>query len=249
MRTRRTTPLSIRKQRHFRRFRFLLSSLVLLGVAWGAGLLWYVNLIPDQVQDPDRKTDAIVVLTGGSERLAEGRKLLSHHLAKKLFISGVYRGVEVDELLNANQADPRLVSCCIVLGHTAENTRGNALETAAWMAKEGYHSLRIVTANYHMPRSLLEFKSLMPDVEIISHPVFPGNVKVHDWWRWPGSASLIASEYNKYLFAALRNKLVEWLPHSQNVAPPGIQPEKDTDQPDPELSALGKQSRTIGPNG
>src|SRR5690606_9365765 len=101
---------------------------------------------------------------GGSERLSEGRRLLTRQLADKLFISGVYRGVEVDELLSAGKSDPRLISCCVILGHVAENTRGNALETAVWVYEEGYKSLRIVTANYHMPRSLLEFRSLMPDI-------------------------------------------------------------------------------------
>ena len=130
----------------------------------------------------------------------------------------IYRGVEVDELLSVGKSDPRLIACCVVLGHVAENTRGNAIETAVWMYEEGFKSLRIVTANYHMPRSLLEFKSLMPDVEIVAHPVFPDNVKVDNWWRFPGSSALIASEYNKYVFASLRNALLNWLPNGDRAA-------------------------------
>src|SRR5690606_34953890 len=88
-------PLSVQHRRRFRRFRFLLSSLILLGLVWAGGFVWYVGIIPTGVEAPDRKTDAIVVLTGGSERLSEGRRLLTRQLADKLFISGVYRGVEV----------------------------------------------------------------------------------------------------------------------------------------------------------
>lgn len=205
-------PLSVQHRRRFRRFRFLLSTLIILGLLWAGGFVWYVNSIPVTVENPNQRTDAIVVLTGGSERLSEGRRLLTHGMADKLFISGVYRGVEVDELLSVGKSDPRLISCCVVLGHIAENTRGNALETAIWVRDEGYKSLRIVTANYHMPRSLLEFKSLMPDVEIIPHPVFPDTVKIENWWRFPGSTALIASEYNKFMFASLRNSLLQWLP-------------------------------------
>ncbi|OSQ49180.1 YdcF family protein [Thalassospira alkalitolerans] len=211
-------PLSVLHRRRFRRFRFLLSTVILVGLLWAGGFVWYVGIIPTNVEEPDRKTDAIVVLTGGSERLSEGRRLLTRRLAEKLFISGVYRGVEVDELLSAGQADPRLLSCCVVLGHVAENTRGNAIETAVWVYEEGYKSLRIVTANYHMPRSLLEFRSLMPDVDIIAHPVFPDTVKVDSWWRWPGSASLIASEYNKFLFASLRNYVLQLLPGGNSAS-------------------------------
>ncbi|WP_417828445.1 YdcF family protein [Thalassospira sp.] len=211
-------PLSVQHRRRFRRFRFLLSTIIFCAMVWAAGFIWYVDHIPKTVDSPAEKTNAIVVLTGGSERLSEGRRLLMRGLADKLFISGVYRGVEVDELLSVGKSDPRLISCCVVLGHVAENTRGNAIETAVWMHEEGYHSLRIVTANYHMPRSLLEFRSLMPDVDIIAHPVFPDHVKIDNWWRFPGSSALIASEYNKYVFASLRNTLLNWLPDSDRHA-------------------------------
>jgi len=211
-------PRSVQHRRRFRRFRFLLSVVIFCGLVWAAGFVWYVNSIPTTVDNTNQHTDAIVVLTGGSERLSEGRRLLARGMAQKLFISGVYRGVEVDELLSAGKADPRLLSCCVVLGHVAENTRGNAIETAVWIYEEDYKSLRIVTANYHMPRSLLEFRSLMPDVEIIPHPVFPDNVKIENWWRFPGSTALIASEFNKYMFASLRNSLLHWLPNGDRTA-------------------------------
>jgi uncharacterized SAM-binding protein YcdF (DUF218 family) len=72
------------------------------------------------------------------------------------------------------------------------------------MRDQGFKSLRLVTANYHMPRSLLEFRHAMPDLEIVPHPVFPENFKQDEWWLWSRSASLVASEYSKYLIALLR---------------------------------------------
>jgi hypothetical protein len=30
---------------------------------------------------------------------------------------------------------------------------------------------------------------------------------IEDWWRRPGTASLVIGEYNKYLLAAVRNLL------------------------------------------
>ena len=223
-------PLSVQLRRRSRRFRFLLSTLIVLGLVWLAGFVWYVDSIPTTVDNPDQRTDAIVVLTGGSERLSEGRRLLARGLAKKLFISGVYRGVEVDELLSVGKSDPRLIACCVVLGHVAENTRGNAMETAVWVNEQGYKSLRIVTANYHMRRSLLEFKSLMPGVDIIANPVFPDTVRIENWWRYPGSTTLIASEFNKYLFASLRNSILHWLPggnHPSLQTPDATEPDQN----------------------
>jgi len=157
---------------------------------WGAGLLWFAHAIPGDVADPDSKTDAIVVLTGGSLRVRSGLELLAAGKAKKLFISGVYPATDAAALLRAEHLSSARLTCCIVLGHTADNTLGNALETASWMRREGFHSLRLVTGAYHMPRSLLEFRRAMPDALIIPHPVFPGRVRQERWWAWPGTAVL-----------------------------------------------------------
>ena len=177
-----------------------------LGI-WLVGLLWFAKDLPVSVAAPARATDAIVVLTGGSRRVHQGLELLAQRRAKKLFISGVYRGVDVRELLSVSQQSPADLDCCIALGYEADSTRGNARETADWMREQGLGSLRLVTAAYHMPRSLLEFRRAMPKIEIVPHPVFPEHVKQRDWWRWPGSASLIISEYNKYLVALARGLL------------------------------------------
>ncbi|HLN25627.1 MAG TPA: YdcF family protein [Patescibacteria group bacterium] len=180
-------------------------ALAILALAWLAGFIWYAADMPDRVTDTQTATDAIVVLTGGSERLDTGLALLRQKMGRKLFVSGVYHGVDVAELLRLTRQKPDEVECCIILGHAADNTIGNAVETAAWMHAEGFHTLRLVTANYHMRRSLLEFHQAMPNVVIIPHPVFPDTVKQGQWWMWPGTAHLIATEYTKYLAAQVRH--------------------------------------------
>ncbi len=177
----------------------------LFGLAlWTAGLVRFAGQIPSGVDDPMSRTDAIVVLTGGSERLATGLRLLAEGRAGKLFVSGVHRGVDVSQLLRVARRTPRELDCCIVLGHDADDTVGNARETARWISAEGYDSLRLVTANYHMRRSLLEFRRALPRATIVAHPVTPPHVKRRNWWRFPGTASLVIGEYNKFLVAALR---------------------------------------------
>ncbi|MDZ5646402.1 YdcF family protein [Nitrospirillum sp. BR 11828] len=178
-----------------------------LGVLWVGGLLTFAANIPRAPEDATAATDAIVVLTGGSERLETGFDLLAAGRAQKLFISGVYRGVDVRALLRLSQATPAALECCVVLGYSADDTVGNAAETARWMQAEGYHSLRLVTANYHMPRSLVEFRHALPDVRIVPHAVQPPNVRLDGWWHWRGTAGLIVSEYDKYLVAFLRHAL------------------------------------------
>lgn len=175
-----------------------------VAIAWAAGLFLFVSSIPKSVEAPTRKADAVVVLTGGTLRLDHGLDLLSQGLGKKLFVSGVHRGIDVTELLRVSRQTPGRLDCCIALGYDADDTRGNAQETVRWVREQGYKTIRLVTASYHMPRSLLEMHQVMPDVEILVHPVFPNHVKVENWYRWPGTSALIVGEYNKYLLAPVR---------------------------------------------
>jgi len=181
---------------------FLALSAVFL--VWAAGLYLFASLIPEPGNTFPEKTDAIVVLTGGAGRVGEGLSLLEKGIAQKLFISGVYRGVDVRALLKLARRAPGNLECCIALGYAADSTRGNAAETAEWIAREKFKSVRLVTASYHMPRSLLEFRHALPDeIRLVPHPVFPAGFYAENWWRWRGSARLAISEYHKYIVARL----------------------------------------------
>lgn len=192
-----------KRGRSGRKRRVLLVLVVLAAAGWLAGLILFARTIPRDIQRSTDETDAIVVLTGGTMRMEEGLRLLSQKLGKKLFVSGVHRGVDVKQLIDRSRRSPEVTDCCIVLGYAADHTAGNAEETANWMRDQGYGSLRLVTASYHMPRSLAEFREEMPSIRMIPHPVFPEHVKLDDWWRWPGTAVLIVSEYNKFVVATL----------------------------------------------
>jgi uncharacterized SAM-binding protein YcdF (DUF218 family) len=177
---------------------FSISVIVFAALAWAAGLLWFTATIPESVADRTTHTDAIVVLTGGSERIETGLSLLDEGLADRLFVSGVGEQVKTGDLLPRTPSLRADVREKVTVGTAANNTPGNALETAAWARTMDVHSIRLVTAAYHMRRSLLEFHAAMPGIAIVPHAVFPANVK-SDWWRWPGTASLFAREYSKFL--------------------------------------------------
>ena len=194
-----------------RRLRLAAGLLSLVFCAWCAGLFVFASRMPDRVPAETRRTDAIVVLTGGSGRLRTGIDLLLANRAKRLFVSGVYRGVDVTQLLAVLKQRPDDIENRISLGN-AVDTLENALETAAWMKEMGYTSLRLVTAAYHMPRSLLEFQAAMPDVAIEPHPVFPDTFKQDNWWAWPGTTALTITEYNKYMVAWLRQQMMVFDP-------------------------------------
>ncbi len=181
----------------------------LVGVAclWLGGFLYFVTRLPAEVANPGGETDAIVVLTGGAERLDAGLALLIEGKARKLLISGVDRVTTLAELQRRSRIDPAKFACCVEIGHQAADTVGNADEAARWARAAGYRSLRLVTAGYHMPRSLLLFQDAMADIEVIANPIFPAHVKTGEWWRYPGTAQLLAVEFNKYLVSLVRVRL------------------------------------------
>jgi len=178
-----------------------LSVIVALAALWIAGLFWFVEQVPRDGAADTTTTDAIVVLTGGTGRLDEGLRLLAAGRGRVLFVSGVAHGVDVAALLRLARRNPEELDRRISIGYRADNTAGNARETAVWMRGRGFGSLRLVTASYHMPRSLVEFRRAMPGVRIVPHPVFPPQFKGREWWAWPGTATLLAREFVKYLIA------------------------------------------------
>ncbi len=185
----------------------VIGGLIALAALWFGGFLQFVSALPAEPADDGRYTDAIVVLTGGTVRIAEGLDLLEAGRAKRMLISGVDRGTGLADLRRRSGAKAETFACCVALGHEALDTKGNAVETAIWMREEGLRSLRLVTANYHMPRGLLYFQNRLPDIDILAHPVFPDAVRLGTWWRHSGTARLLADEFNKYLLALVTVRL------------------------------------------
>lgn len=190
-----------RRRRH--PWRGLAWIVLLIGLAWTGGLVWFAERVVPGVTAEDGQTDAIVVLTGGRNRLTEGLLLLADERADRLFVSGVYHGVDVAALLALQQAAPQELECCIELGYEADDTAGNARETGAWAGDNDIASIRLVTSAYHMPRALVAFRAAMPDITIVPHPVDSDAVPLDEWYTHPGTALLLASEYSKYLAASV----------------------------------------------
>lgn len=142
--------------------------------------------------------DGIVTLTGGESRLDAADMLLEKHAAKRLLISGVNLGTTKTQLKAIAHGGVRF-DCCVDLGFRAENTHGNADEAAAWVRRNGYGSIIVVTANYHMRRSLNEFAADMPGVKLIPYPVDPPDIDLKSWWYDVHVLHLLNIEYAKFL--------------------------------------------------
>ena len=158
--------------------RFATGTLIGFFMLWLAGCLFFFNSI--NAMSPAKSTppaDAIIVLTGGPDRINTGIDLLATGTVSDLFISGVNDNVTTDKLLSFWDNDSKQdAPCCITLGHRAQNTRQNAMEVRQWIEKTGkaVSSAYLVTANYHMPRANIEIKYALPGIAIRPYPVISG---------------------------------------------------------------------------
>jgi len=179
-------------------------TLLILLLLYLAGFGAYVFSLPKvkAAQATDTKADAIVALTGGDARLETAVALLENGVGKKLLITGVHPQTKKEELKAMLHGGDRF-DCCVDLGFTATDTRGNAREAALWAHQNGYRSLVIVTAAYHMPRSLLEFGNEMPDVRITPYPVEIDAADPANGWDLK-TLRILNGEYVKYAASLAR---------------------------------------------
>ena len=122
---------------------------------FGAGLVHFADALP-RPRLSAAPADAVVVLTGGENRVARAIDLVATGQGRRLLISGVNdhtSAAAIADVVDQNQA---IFRCCIDIDRRARNTIGNASEIARWVKAHGYRSLIVVTGVYHMPRALNE---------------------------------------------------------------------------------------------
>lgn len=179
---------------------------------WVAAWISFLHDVPKAPTAGRDTTDAIVVLTGGALRVEHGFKRLSEDSANWLLISGVGGDTNLEKLFETHTtSDVRAAIDAkkprIILDHMARTTRTNASETAMFARTHGITSIRIITANYHMPRSLLEMRYAMPNVKLVPDPVFPKGFTEYSWWHHGSSRNLLLSEFHKVWAVRLHHLL------------------------------------------
>ena len=158
-----------------------------LAIAWCLGFAAFMLALPRPLGD--NTTDAIVVPTGGAGRIDRGLVLLQAHQARRMLVTGVAPGVRAADLAREYHASPALFACCIDLGAEAVDTRSNAEETAQWVEKHGYDSVRLVTSDWHLARARMELHATLGRNVVVLGDGVPSNPRL----------GMLINEYNKLL--------------------------------------------------
>ena len=119
-------------------------------------------------------TSQIVILTGGTNRIKKGFEIINKFDEKskkniKILVSGTGKGftkLSLQKKLNSNFY-LELIECCVELDSVSKDTYSNANETSKWVNKNKIKEILLITSNYHMPRSILEFNNIMPNLKIL----------------------------------------------------------------------------------
>ena len=144
--------------------------LAFVALVWFLGFAWFTIALPGPLEGATG--DAAIVPTGAAGRIEHGIELLEQRKVKAMLVTGVDPEVRPGEFAVQFEVPPSLMECCITLGSSAVDTRGNATETAEWLADRQFKSIRLVTSDWHMRRARVELaRSLPADVTIRSDAV------------------------------------------------------------------------------
>ncbi len=183
---------------------FILYCAAIILTTWLIGFVIFCVYAVSLQSDLSERHEAVVVLTGGSQRIETGIRLMNQQNADYLLISGVNKKVTRDELLKNVPVRQRQK---IALGYEAENTVGNAQEVVEWIKNKKIDSILLVTSFYHMPRSIFEIARFNPTLKIAPQPVFPKSFGDSVDWIKTRYAWLLFLEYHKFIYVHLKSWL------------------------------------------
>ena len=171
--------------------------LSLLLLVWLLGFVWFALALPRPAGDTH--TDAVIALTGAPGRIARGLDVLRAGQARRMLVSGVDSQVTPAQFAGEYNLSPALYGCCLTLGYDAFDTRSNAHEAAAWIARYQIQSVRLVTTDWHMRRAVFDLRTAAPKRLVIVEDAVPSHP----------SLKVLFLEYNK-LVARFVAWLVRW---------------------------------------
>ena len=177
----------------------ILFILIFLGIFLSISFIRFYNNINSYNNPNGTLVEGIAVLTGGKGRIAKGIKLFKSSPGSYLIISGVDKNIKnIDivpkELLKNNR---------VFIDRKSETTIDNAEAIIKWAKQYRIGNIRIITSDYHMPRSMLILLRQSKSLNFYADPVISD---IHSRDTWVNNSKLLIfliEEYLKFLFCYL----------------------------------------------
>jgi uncharacterized SAM-binding protein YcdF (DUF218 family) len=106
-----------------------------------------------------------------------------------LLVSGVGLRIGLEDIARLAGVSAAELSGRVVLGRAAASTHGNAIEIAAFADARAARRILVVSADFHLPRALVELQRALPQAALLPVPVRGPSPRTETWIR----------EYAKYL--------------------------------------------------
>jgi uncharacterized SAM-binding protein YcdF (DUF218 family) len=117
-------------------------------------------------------SDAILVLSGGENRIAAGFRAWRQGTARELYILGAGGKAKLDLILPGHAPLSAEEERRVHIEGWSENTMENAYSANSVVRERGFRRVVLVTGDYHMPRARLSLRTVFPpEVSIATFPV------------------------------------------------------------------------------
>lgn len=161
-----------------KRIRKSVAGLILL-LAGGAAI---PHILARGVAAPSgNAADAVLVLTGGEGRIAEGYRAWKEGKGRDLFILGAGREAKLASILPGGTEVPPSDLARIHIEEWSENTLENAISAKSVVISRGYRKVILVTSDYHVPRAHFTLRTILPSSVSITA------ISVKSDWRRKGA--------------------------------------------------------------
>jgi uncharacterized SAM-binding protein YcdF (DUF218 family) len=133
----------------------------LIALIYGLGFVLFAFTLGKPAPATAAATDAAVVLTGGSGRIEHAIDVLRGGKARRLLVAGADPSVTKADIARRLGGSRKLIECCVDLGSESVDTRSNAEEAGRWLTQHQFHSVRLITSDWHMRRARYEFDKVL----------------------------------------------------------------------------------------
>ncbi|MEC8100472.1 MAG: YdcF family protein [Pseudomonadota bacterium] len=177
----------------------ILFILVVFNITFFTGFQRFYLSIKNYQITYNKNIQGIAVLTGGKGRISEGLEVFKSYKDIYLLISGVDKSIKIEEILPANLLNNQKVFTDTI----SETTRDNAIAIIKWAKKYNIRHIKIITSDYHMPRSMIVLSKNTKNLSFYAHPVKSNiDIMLGDL-KSLNKLNFLMKEYFKYLLSLI----------------------------------------------